>query len=299
MAHIVTFSLTFTGERADQHELDFYDAAEALIGFQRTLALTTHLILNDEIITQAPSLKGASIFALAPEPGSWKILAGISLAATVVFKLGTTPKDTPIGHLIYSAYDYVISQSLGFHVDYSKSLGEQYDALKQEKKSALPQLEENRFDALAEKCETAIKNIHRPIVGKETATTGRISARVGNSTLMVGYPLTRVTYEHLAYTERSDEPEVIIGRVTSYNSNTFKGRVFLPQYGRPVPFELLETARSNASVALITESLSANALNANDRNIGYLSFHAFLRLSKSMALKGLDVTEVSRTNSRR
>lgn len=296
MSHIATFILTFTGELADQHELDFYDAAEALIGFQRSLALTTHLILNDQIITHAPALKGASILALAPQSGSWKILASVSVAATAMYQLGTAPKDTPIGNLVYSAYDYVIAQTLGFHVDYNQSLGQQYEKLKREK-IEVPQLKESRFDALTEKCETAIKNIHRPIVGQETATTAIITARIGNHLMAVGHPLTRVTYEHIAYTERSNEIETILGRVTSYNSNTFKGRVFLPIYGRPVPFELLESARSHESVALVTESLSANALNASDRNIGYLYFDAFLRMSRSKTLKGLDVTGVSRASS--
>ena len=116
----VEVTLSFMGDRADESEIEFYDVAQALIGFQRSLALTTHLILNDEIITQAPSLDGAQILALPPEPGSWKITAAIMLTGAF-YTLGTAPKDTPIGNLISSAYDYVISETLGFHVDYDKN----------------------------------------------------------------------------------------------------------------------------------------------------------------------------------
>ena len=68
----VRFTIAFTGNDADENILDLYDISQALVGLQRSLALTTHLILNDEIITQSPALKGARIYSLPAEPGSWK-----------------------------------------------------------------------------------------------------------------------------------------------------------------------------------------------------------------------------------
>ncbi len=115
--------LKYEGKLADDHELDFYDAARALAGFQRSLALTTHLVLNGEIITQAPSLKNARIIVTTPQPWSWEVIASIIGGAWV---LGTATKDSPLGHLLYSVYDYVVSQALGFPVDYNKSLYQQY-----------------------------------------------------------------------------------------------------------------------------------------------------------------------------
>jgi hypothetical protein len=84
------------------------------------------LVLNREIIVQAPALKGARILLRAPEQGSWKALAVVSMIATGAHVIGTAPKDTIIGNLAISAYDYVISESLGFHVDFDKTLGQQY-----------------------------------------------------------------------------------------------------------------------------------------------------------------------------
>jgi len=75
---MISFTLSFEGRDTDRHEIDFYDVAQALIGFQRSLAITTHLVLNGEVITQAPSLKNARVFATPPEEGSWKILATIT-----------------------------------------------------------------------------------------------------------------------------------------------------------------------------------------------------------------------------
>src|SRR4051794_8941447 len=111
----VEITLSYSGSRADQNEIDLYDVGQGLIGFQRSLALTTHLVLNNEIITQAPALKGAEILALPASEGSWKITAAV---AVTIWTIGTAPKASPLGHLISSAYDYVISETLGFHVDY-------------------------------------------------------------------------------------------------------------------------------------------------------------------------------------
>lgn len=72
---MMSMSLSYDGALADNNVLAMYDAARALAGFQRTLALTAHLIINGEIITQAPSLKGASIISSTPEEGSWKVTA--------------------------------------------------------------------------------------------------------------------------------------------------------------------------------------------------------------------------------
>jgi hypothetical protein len=110
------FTLTYEGNLAEERIIDFYDVAQALTGFQRSLALTTHLVLNGEIITQAPALKGARTFALPPEEGSWKF--GVLLTtASVIYTLGTAPRETAIGNIVASAYDYLISETMGFHVD--------------------------------------------------------------------------------------------------------------------------------------------------------------------------------------
>jgi len=70
---MVGFTLSFEGSDANNHQLDLYDAAQAMIGFQRSLAITTNLIINGEVITQAPSLRNARIISTPPEEGSWKI----------------------------------------------------------------------------------------------------------------------------------------------------------------------------------------------------------------------------------
>jgi hypothetical protein len=284
MATLIT--LSYTGGLTNSNEIEFYDIAHALIGFQRSLALTTHLVLNDEVIIQAPALKGATILAKIPEDGSWKFTAAVMVT---IYTLGTAPKDTPIGHLISSAYDYVVSEALGFHVDYDKTLGQQYNEL--HGNGDIKVLPQHRFDSVVEKCEPAIKDMHRPISASETATQAKIRSSVDGVIHTFQHPLTLQTYEYLAYTERTDRLFTLRGRVSSYNSNTFKGRMYLATEGRPIPFELDPSARGSQSVATIIESLRLNAQRQHDR-VGEIEFKAFRNLARSGRLKSLYVTEV-------
>jgi hypothetical protein len=250
----IEITLSFSGRDADKNEINFYDVSQALIGFERSLALTTHLIVNGEIITQAPALKGAAIVAFPPVDGSWKLSAAILVTAAGLYHLGTAPKDTPIGHLIRSGYDYVISEALGFHVDYDKSLGQQYEEYKKAKQP-IKELSPSRFDSLIEKCENSIREMHRPLVKSRTAEEGHLTARISDDLMPLGPPLTRETYEYIAFTERSHDPSYYVGRVTSYNVNTFKGRIYIAQERRPIPFELGDTARGFDAISAITASL--------------------------------------------
>ena len=88
-----------------------------------------HLFIINEIITQAPALKHARIMAAAPGAGGWEIPALIIIRASARYKVGTPPKDTPIGHLIRSTYDFVVARALGFHVNYYEIFGRQYETL--------------------------------------------------------------------------------------------------------------------------------------------------------------------------
>lgn len=288
-----TFELSFEGLEADDHQLDFYDAAQALVGFQRSLAITTHLIVNGTVITQAPSLKNARIFSEPPEAGSWKARATIVAVAGGVFAVGTAPKDTPLGHLVASAYDYVVSETLGFHVDYEKSLGQSLE----EHRRQFPQtpaasLRESQFDSIIEKCEVPIRDMHRPIVFSGTAETGQITRTIAGRSAPIGPPLDDETYAYVSTTNRGERPLTYEGWVSSYNINTFKGRVYVPEFGRPIPFTLAEEVRSPGKVALIATSLAANA---RDRlhDDGRRFFEAFRNESSSGRLKGFYITNIS------
>jgi hypothetical protein len=291
---MINFTLSFEGNDSDNHEIDFYDVAQAMIGFQRSLAITTHLIINGEVITQSPSLKNARILAKPPEEGSWKIIATVAAIGTGAYHLTTTPKDTPLGHLVYSAYDYVISETMGFHVDYNQSLGQQYEKLKNDKKNQLPIIEQSQLDSVIEKCQYAVQEMHRPIVKSETASKASIIVKIGREEHLFKHPLDYETYSYIAHTEQTKDIEEIIGRISSYNINTFKGRIFVPEIKRPAPFILADSARSPACIEKITQSLTMNARDrfGKGHNSGDITCMAFRNISRTGRLKGFYIVEI-------
>lgn len=283
--------LVYKGQDAEHGELDFYDASQALIGFQRTLALTTHLVLNGEIIVQAPALKGAKILVVPPEVGSWKIRA--ALIATAIGGLSVAPKDSFAGHVLWSAYDYTMSRALGFNVDYDKTLGKLYAEAKEKRTNEVPILSKGRFDSLIEKCEKAVIDMHRPIVMSGTATSANIYQCMSDQ-----YPKVRGTIDSQSYLFVSNliknrDKEILKGKISSYNSNTYKGRIFLEKEGRAIPFELADEARRESYIALITESLDLNARRSSrGTSLGMIGFVAYRVESKTGRLKSFIVSEV-------
>lgn len=286
------FTLAYDGSSAERHRIDLYDVSQALIGFQRSLALTTHLVLNDQIITQAPSLKNAVIYAAPSEEGSWKMVA---LVASTTFALGTAQGNSVLGHLLFSMYDYVISESLGFHVDYNKSLGQQYEELQKKLAEQLPVIKESKVDSLIEKVHRAVVEMHRPLVISQTASECTITGHYGRQEKPLGGKLTLDTFEFINETVRVKTPNTFSGRVSSYNTNTFKGRIFIPELGRPVAFELQEGSRSNRIVQDIATSLFHSGLKQWNEKGATVHIVAFMNTSKSGTLKSLTVSKVSTT----
>lgn len=294
MSKVVQFTLSFTGNESDKHLIDFYDVSQALIGFQRSIALTTHLVLNNEIITQAPALKGATIYALPSEPGSWKITGIVALLGTATYNLGTAPANTPLGHIVHSVYDYVVSENLGVHVDYEKTLGQLYEEAKA-KEMGLKEITQSQADSLTEKCSSSILNMHRPIAKTQTAKKGTIITTVNNQPMRLRQNLTLETFTFLNETKKCDKQEEIEGFVSSYSKNTYKGRIFVKDIGWAVPFELAGKGRTTKKeIDLITRSLRANALNLDnaDRNI---CCTAFRNTSRSGQIKSFLITKVSKS----
>jgi hypothetical protein len=289
MRHNQIFTLSFEGNSADNHELDFYDAAQGLISFQRTLALTLHLVVNNEIIIQAPSLRNAEIFALPVEEGSWKIKAGIVIPALVTAS-SMLPNNTVLGHLVYSIYDLVISQSLGFHVDYSEPLLKSYEN-QQLDDIGVKVPSESQIDSLIEKVQPAIKELHRPIYKNETASRATITAYYGHTEQELTHEFNIQTYEYIKQTVLSNEAKIFVGVISSYNINTFKGRIFLFSNNRPIPFELSRDFRESPFINIIVDSMSQNARGHVQSATIY--FQAYENTSVNGHLKSLSVVNVS------
>jgi len=288
---LINFTLSFSGGDSERHQIDFYDVSQALIGFQRSIALTTHLVFTGKIITQAPALKGARILVLPPSEGSWKITATVIAG---LYAAGTAPSDSPLGHIMFSAYDYLLSESLGVHVNYSKTIEQLVEGHNQKHADDPLNLEQHKLDALVEKCSTAITEIHRPIFKTKTATHANIAARLPTEEFhQVGPSFSMDTFDYIKEEFVAEDSEIFHGRITSYNSNTYKGRVYIAREGRPIAFELAIACRTKQIIELITASLHANAIKDYDSKWSTIYFVAFQKSSRNGHLKGLNITYLS------
>lgn len=291
MQSIVRFCLSYEGNESDSQQIDLYDVSQALIGFQRSIALTTHLVINGEIITQAPALKGARILAAPAKEGSWQMVATV-LAG--IYAIGTAPKDTPLGNFVYSVYDLALSRLLGVNVDFDKTI---WQLLKDRKKQSGKDLSigPHKVESLIEKCTKAITDIHRPISKNETATSAKIIAEFPSEKIQVGPELTLETLANISEEIIDDEPVAIEGRISSYNSNTYKGRIYVAIEGRPIPFELEESCRTNSVFKLVTDSLSASAVKDSNDERSTIYCRVFRYTRRSGHLKRYKIIEVSHT----
>ena len=274
--------------------VDLYDVSQALIGFQRSLALTTHLFLNNKIIVQAPHLKGAQILTGPVKEGSWEIIGLLGTLGTGLIMLNQQPRDTPLGHLWHSAYDYVVNEILGFHVDYDKTLGRQIEEYKRDKivnEITLEALKRERLDTLCEKCESAIKMMHRPIYASKSATSASLTARFHSGNRPISKRFDILTYKNLGIHKFADEIQSYKGKISSYNSNTYTGRIFVEEIDRLVPFELHSESHSAEIISKITSNLHFNANREIDAE--WLKIECKLFLSRTGMIKKLLILDVS------
>src|SRR5690606_18465875 len=153
-------------------------------------------------------------------------------------------------------------------------------------------------DALIEKCSTAITEIHRPIYKTQTASRAVITADYGNGHERIGSTFDLDTYDYIREEFEADDSVVIRGQVSSYNNNTYKGRIYVAHEGRPVSFELSEGCRRNSVVQIIVASLSVNAIRDFNNEWSEVYCRAYRVTSRSGHLKSYKIVEVSHAQIR-
>ncbi|PZP12673.1 MAG: hypothetical protein DI602_08500 [Aliarcobacter butzleri] len=263
---ILNFELSFEGSNSDKHFIDLYDVSEALKGFHRTLALTSHLMLHSEVITRAPFVKDINIFTHPPKEGSWKLIASLAIGGQFLMTGLTSSQDTILGHLFFSAYDYVISESLGFNVDYNKTLGQLY--LEHNKDIKLPVITESQLDSVIEKVQDSITEMHRPIYKSNTAELLKIKAFSEDTNFNLSSVIDINSYHYIKENVIDGKIFTVTGVVTSYNSNTYRGRIFISEINRPIPFEFDSSLKKKInSIKKVLKSLETHALKKEHLNI--------------------------------
>jgi len=281
--------LSFKGGITDYHQIDLYDLSRSLEGFHRTLALTAHYLLNDEIITHAPALKGASIYAFPAEPGSFKQKILVAIQAAAVTGILMQPNNTIVGHIMYSAYDYVVKTTLGFHVDLNEPLYKSYlqhESLKRE-------IKKSKLESISDKCEGSLKDMHRPIY-KTNASISLNITPLNDISDTPSIHLSGDTYDNLRKTKISSDSEMYYGRVSLYSANTRKGRIYIEDEQRTIPFHIKKGTYVN--VATLSESLDIytrlHDQGETDTKAGFFYFMARRGFSANNTTRFYEVTHI-------
>lgn len=135
--------------------------------------------------------------------------------------------------------------------------------------------------------------MHRPVVKSRTANSALIKCQSGLSVPPFFPELNKNTYEYISFTQKSEVPKTLLARVTGYNLNTFKGRVYLPDLGsRTIPFTLSEESKSRKSIARLTSSMNDTAQNPEDEDYGWIYIRFVSNESSTGRIKSLYVLEI-------
>lgn len=251
-------SLSFDGAAAENGIISLYDLTRALIGFERSLALTTHFVLHDEVITQVTSLRGAQILCSPAEIGSYKVPAYIAAIGTAIGSIGSLESTNPIGHMVFSVYSLAVESATGQAVDYEKTLQQIYrDGLEGGTEGFLMPTR-SRMESLVEKIEPAVADMHRPLIASQTAEELRINEGQADETSSKEILLNNHTFDGLRFRRLDDKNRKVFGKISSFNMNTFNGRMFALDEERPIPFSLSHAARTEKQVKLIGQGIALN-----------------------------------------
>lgn len=255
MEKIIEFEVSYNGSTSDNHQIDLYDVSRAMMGFHRSFAITSQMMLHNELIHKSTSLKNAHIYTFPQEEGSWQMKFALFAALTSPF---TLPNNTVIGHLGYSLYDYVISESLGVHVDFNKTIGKIY-----EENTSLPRVEQHQLDDVVHKCTGSIIDMHRPISHSSTANNTIIRAIQNEKKIPLSTELTLDTYNYIEEEILSENEFTVTGTVSGISASTFSGRIEVSGIDRPVPFVLDKSVKNDSSFVNLLESLRAKLNGSN------------------------------------
>lgn len=190
-----------------------------------------------------------------------------------------------------------MQETLGFDPNFDETLGKQIErARDSDTKLNLPRdLNQSRFDAVIEKCENGLKSMHRPIAFSATADRASVDWRIGGKTGQFDSYFDMKTYQYISKTVTKEDLEEYSGYVSSYNSNTYNGRLYLPVENRTVGFKLANNAISVDSIRLLTSSLRSNAIarrSSASVGSGDVVLRGFRNESINGRLKSIHVVDV-------
>ena len=196
--------------------LNAYDAGLALYGIGRSMSIATHYVTSGRVIKQAPSLDGARVLIMPPQPGSFAFLTLIEIASVASgLALGVA------GNLLTDLVKFMYRRGAGL-TDQPKDSQDSH-------LQGILRRSPGDIDALNDAIDEDMVRIHRPFEGPVNVLN------------IYGGTVHIDTFNHstYAYTRARDlgkGREEFHGNVASYNGNEDSGRLWLVDEQRTVGF---------------------------------------------------------------
>lgn len=234
----VRMRFKYEGGIAAQGKLEIYDAAVALRGISRAVAITTHAFLHDgQIRTRAERVRGAKIYVEPPTVGSFDQLVKILIDHQ------SLAKEVAIGVAGSALWDFsktIWSKAIGIPAEPSTPTGR-----------LLRDRMEPTIGDLEGVLEPALKDMHRPIQSEQEVRLNIVRPHVG-----VVLVLNDSTLKYLSSISENDHEISVTGNVTRYNIITGYGRFYDDDQQRTIAFQVInELNKKNRE--LITWSLDS------------------------------------------
>lgn len=250
--------------------VDAYEGGRALLGLARSFSITTHLFVNDQVITQATALKNAQILLRPIKEGSLEfpfefLIPGIDAL-----------RDGVYATIFWEFTKYALSRAVGAK---TPTISNQTKKIISEKAGAL--------DAVIDRLEAPLKEAHRPIGrGAENAIIIQGDNNIIN--------LNTRSQEHLETTVRDDVPAVWSGSIASFNANSGAGGLYVEDVERVIGFHPeIDGGFDNSTKQIIVE----NMLSYTRRRNSKIHLRGYGERTNSGMLKRIAVTSVLKHES--
>lgn len=214
----VPLEITFKTPKEDGDQLEFYDGADSLFGYAKSLRIVTHYLCTGDVKFQAPAAKAPYVAIRPSRRGSF--------IQDVIIMVG--PQGLALGTATLTLSAPLVRRFI-VHM-FRRTGGVSDDPKSSELKDVI--------DAKGGELEALSEAIDGPMIGAHRTVQSRnIPSSLGHDG-KAHFTMTEGTLSYLRTRIKVEEEEEIKGVVASYNLNSQYGRIFDPEEARTIPFQI-------------------------------------------------------------
>ncbi|WP_085612064.1 MULTISPECIES: hypothetical protein [unclassified Pseudomonas] len=229
----ITFVIRYHDGASKFHGLNMYYGADSFGGMAEAVALTTHAIVNNEILTQTPSTKGFSLDFKESHEGSY--IQKFILEFTDADAIRVVEYLRPAGFMELMTFH--LASPLGLNPKIES------DVAKRWFRSYM-----NDSETLLERLSRPLTRIHHPVSGQGYQVT-----LFKSRTPFLSF--NERTLDYLSGSEVNDRAEELLMGVSRFNARTGTGRFIEDEQSDSISFSPLKAGLTRKAKSLLANSL--------------------------------------------